>query len=161
MELFGDKRTYPGGAGACRFLWLSAQRSLLVFPLAGWGLAAGRIRAWNGTGAVLNSRRHRRWGSRTRGTPQPPPQLLTHRHLLRDSSCLTCEKDKDLERELGVIYYAENMDLICLTENLWWDQISGIKPGDWVKGYGVEIYLTHTPRWDPEHTQLRKLEAGW
>lgn len=88
------------------------------FPLAGWGLAAGRIRVWNGTGAVLNSRRCRHWGSRTRGTPQPPPQLLTHRHLLRDSSCLTCEKDKDLERELGVIYYAENMDLICLTENL-------------------------------------------
>lgn len=118
MELFGDKRTYPGGAGARRFLWLNAQRLLLFFPLAGWGLAAGRAAVRNGTGAVLNSQRRRRCASRTRGAPQPPPQLLTHRHLLRDGSRLTCENDKDLERELGVIYYVENMDLIRLTENL-------------------------------------------
>jgi len=51
------------------------------------------------------------------GQTTATPQLLTHRHLLRDSSCRTCEKDKDLEGELGVIYYVKNVDHIWLIEN--------------------------------------------
>lgn len=95
--------------------WVPSAHS--CFTLAGWGLPAGRMHVWNGTGAVLNGQCLRRWGSRMWVRPQPPAQLLTHRHLLRDSSCLTLEKDKDLERELGVIYYVENMDLIWFIEN--------------------------------------------
>lgn len=77
------------------------------FTLAGWGLATGRMCVWNGTGAVLNSQRLRCWGSRVWIRPQPPPQLLTHQHLLMDSSCLASQKDKDLAKKLRVIYYVK------------------------------------------------------
>lgn len=72
--------------------------------LADWELAAGRAHVWNRSGAVLDSPCFRCQGSRRWIRPL---WLLTHQHLLKDSSCLTSGEDKDLEKDLGVIYYVK------------------------------------------------------
>lgn len=78
----------------------------------------------------------------------PPPLFVIHWHFLRDSIYLT-HKDKDLERELGVIYYVPSMDLFCLhwkllkRTNKW--SLKGIRCGDWASGCGIE--MCPTPQW--------------
>lgn len=71
------------------------------FTLAGWGLSAGRMHVWNGTGAALNSQCLRCWRSRMWVRPQPPPQLLTHQHLLGAAAVQHVRRTKILRGSLG------------------------------------------------------------
>lgn len=164
MELFGDKRTYPGGAGARRILWLGARCSPLFHP--GWlGTSC-----WQNACMEWNRSRVERPMSRMLGiedvgqtsattATSDPPASLKGQQLFN-----MWEAQRSWEGARGnLLCWKYGSHLVhwklLLRPDKW--NLREIKHGDWAKGYGIEMCPPYTLRWHSEPTQLRKLKAGW